>query len=296
MKSLAIKTSNAHLINYLTNELSNSSFEGAYYSIRNFKNNTNVIIHYLGKDVSYFYDFICNMLSNFVIDNYEIKILKRLLNLYYFYFNDMEKSDIIKCCNEIIRNKDYTDYDYRYEQIYIAMFDYISNNKNIYIDGFIDFRLISYYKSLTDLLDIGVKKYLIDKEYNEFISLLKAYIVLTESSCDIVHAIYNNSKISLLDENLKLIDVSNYLKLKTGFSNSLGCNLSDISFSNNDLVLNTLLSLAPKKIIVHCYTASDDEFINTLKMVFEKRLEFCSDCNICNIFSNKNSVKGAGAF
>ena len=277
MKSLAIKTSNQALIKHLYNELSVTTFNDVYYTIKNFKNYTNCIVHYIGNDVSSFYDFVCNIVTNFVMDKYEVKMLKRLLNLYYFYFNDIEKASILNVCDEIIENKDYNEYDYRYEQIYIAIFDYLSSNKNIFIDGFIDFRLIKYCKSLTDLLDIGVKKYLIDKEYNEFISLLRAYISLNESSCNIVHAIYSKNNIVLLDENLAKIDVLSTMRINNS--------LCDISFSDNDYVLNCLLSLLPKRIIVHAFDDSDDEFINTLKMIFEKRLEFCFDCNICGLFA-----------
>ena len=277
MKSLALKTSNKTLIQYLNDELSTSTFDNVYYTIKHYKNYTNCIVHYTRNDYSSFYDFICNIITNYVLENCETKILKRLLNLYYFYFNDIEKKDILNVCNEIIQNKDYNEYDYRYEQIYISLYDYISNNKNIFIDGFIDFRLINYSKSLTDLLDIGVKKYLIDKEYNEFVSLLKAYISLNESSCDIVHIIYNKNNVFLLDENLTKIDIFHNLKINM-------C-MSDISFSDNDYILNTLLSLLPKRIVAHSYDNCNDEFINTLKMIFENRLEFCSDCNICNLFS-----------
>ena len=61
--------------------------------------------------------------------------------------------------------------------------------------------------------------------------------------------------------------------------------------SDNDYILNSLLSLLPKRIILHSYDNSNDEFMDTLKMIFEKRLEFCSDCNICNLFSaTKNAI------
>ena len=283
MKSLAIKTSNENFAQYFKNEILSTPFNNVYYTTKYFKKHVNFIIHYLGNDVSSFYDFVCNMLTNFVIEKYEIKILKRLFNLYYFYFDDIEKNRILNVCSEIIQNKDYNEYDYRYEQIYIALYDYISNNKNIYIDGFINFRLISYYQSLTDLLDMGVKKYLIDKEYREFISILKVYISLNDCCSNIVHAIYNKNNIILLDENLTKIDVTKHVKINDS--------LSDISFSQNDYILNTLLSLIPKRIIVHSYDNSNNEFINTLKMIFEKRLEFCDDCNICNLFSTtKNSM------
>lgn len=61
--------------------------------------------------------------------------------------------------------------------------------------------------------------------------------------------------------------------------------LSDISFSSNDYALNTLLNLTPKKLIIHLIdNEPEDEFINTLKLIFENRYEICTDCNICSTF------------
>ena len=60
--------------------------------------------------------------------------------------------------------------------------------------------------------------------------------------------------------------------------------LSDISFSSNDYTLNTLLTLIPKKIHIHLITPHIDEFITTLKAIFEDKIIICTDCNICNLY------------
>lgn len=61
--------------------------------------------------------------------------------------------------------------------------------------------------------------------------------------------------------------------------------LSDVSFSNNDYILNTLLNLLPKKIYLHLVSPlSNLDFINTLQLIFENRIELCHDCNICNLY------------
>lgn len=72
--------------------------------------------------------------------------------------------------------------------------------------------------------------------------------------------------------------------------------LSDISFSNNDYVLNTLLNLLPHKIYLHLASSSNNlDFINTLQLIFEGRIELCDDCNICNLYKkiikNKSGIE-----
>ena len=66
--------------------------------------------------------------------------------------------------------------------------------------------------------------------------------------------------------------------------------LSDITFSSNDFALNTLLSLLPNKIEIHLIS-EEDEFINTIKLIFEDRVSLCTDCNICKTYRMLNSAK-----
>ena len=66
--------------------------------------------------------------------------------------------------------------------------------------------------------------------------------------------------------------------------------LSDISFSSNDYALNALLTLLPKKIEIHLI-GYEDEFINTLKLIFGTRISICTDCNICRTYRILNNVK-----
>ena len=79
-----------------------------------------------------------------------------------------------------------------------------------------------------------------------------------------------------LDENKNLIVVNDDIfKAKI---------LSDITFSSNDYILNSLLTLLPKKIYIHLVDNYKDEFINTLQLVFENKVNLCTECNICQLY------------
>ncbi len=130
---------------------------------------------------------------------------------------------------------------------------------------------------LDDVVDTAVNNYIIEREYNEFIELLRIYINNKESSMDLVHLIYMNGESILIDDERNIVSVDDNILNATY--------LSDISFSSNDFTLNTLLSVLPNKIIIHIID-SEDDFINTIKLVFGKRVCICNDCNICNIYKN----------
>ena len=148
--------------------------------------------------------------------------------------------------------------------IYDAFYNYLLENNKIILDGFINFRLKKYLDFLNCIIDDAVNYFIVEREYWEFISLLKVYINSEAPSMEKVHLIYNNSESVLLDENNNAININ-----KDVFNTKY---LSDITFSSNDYTLNTLLNIVPKKIYIHLSDGIYDEFINTLQLVFEDRV------------------------
>lgn len=278
MNSLCIKTNNSNTISYLLNEFKYSNLENIYFSENQFKYYKNVIIHYLGNDPLSFYSKISSILSFLVIDELEEGFLKDILLQNYFYFNSQEREKILTFCFDLFADDYSSTFDKKFQLLYNGFNGFIKNNKTIYLDGFIYFRLKSYFSLLDEVVNNAVNHYLIEKEYMEFISLLKLYINSQKSMCNIVHIIYSHAESILLDENKNIISPNEDI-FKAKY-------LSDISFSANDYTLNSLLNLIPSKIYIHLIDNTIDEFIQTLELVFENRINLCTDCNICEMYKN----------
>ncbi len=280
MKSLCIKTNNSDHLEYLLDELNSIDLENICFSCNEFKHYKNIIIHYTGKKD---FDFLCKIsstLSLFVIDVLEENIVKRILNQNYFYFSSIERDNIVTLYFDLLIEDFNLIFDKKFNSLYNSFFDFISSNKSIVLDGFINFRIKKYMEIIDDLVNEAVNNFIIEKEYQEFISLLNVYINSQPTNISEIHIIYSNTDSILLDENKNIIPTKNeYLNSKY---------LSDISFSTNDYTLNTLLTLTPKDIYIHLIDNYMDEFINTLQLIFEKRIHLCTDCNICHIY-NKTS-------
>lgn len=279
MKTICIKTNNSNLLDYLLNELKYIEIDNICFSTNKFKNYKNIIIHYKGTDVNDFIDKLSNILSFMVIDELEESFLKKLIIKNYFYFDTNEIEKILNICFDILTEDFNKIFNEKHDCLFNSFSAYLKNNKSIILDGFINFRIKDYFKILENIIDDSVNSFIIEKEYNEFISLLKLYISSQPYGCNIVHLIYSTENCTLLDENKNIIDVSDDI-----FNAKY---LSDITFSLNDYALNTLLSLLPKKIYIHLTDNYIDEFINTLCLVFENKIELCTECNICNLYRNK---------
>ena len=285
MKSICIKTTNQKTISYLLEKLKNFEFEDVYYSYKKFKIYDNIIIHFKGKNKKLFLKHVSVLLASLIIDLFEQNILKYLVKSEYFYFDTIEQKQIVNNTFDDLYNLEESIQKPadRLNILSDSFYTYLLSHHSIYLKGFITFRLKNYLEILLEQIDKSVNKYIIEKEYTEFISLLKIYIGSEPPACNLIHLIYSNNKPILLDEYKNLIDTN------TDIFNAKY--LSDISFSSNDYTLNTLLNLVPKKIYIHLIDNKADEFINTLKLIFEDRIIFCNDCSICKIYKKSPAIQ-----
>ena len=274
-KSLCIKTNNETIKNYLLENFQNLNIDNIYLSDYNFRIYNNIIIHYSGNNVRYFLEQLSEILSTSVIKFYEMKIIKNILFSNYFYFTDIEHKKILDLCEEHLQSNSSADNELKKDIVSLSFQDYFTDNKSVILDGFVKFRINNYLKTLDSIVDLCVNNFVIEREYSEFIDLLKVYINSKESASNVVHLIYNNQESTLLDEFKNIIELDTIPLVNTY--------LSDISFSSNDFALNSLLTLLPKTIHIHIIDA-EDEFINTLKLIFGNRVFICSDCNLCKMY------------
>ena len=89
----------------------------------------------------------------------------------------------------------------------------------------------------------------------------------------VIISLYFESKLSKISYTSDIPDKSKFKRV-----------ISDITFSSNDLALNTLLNLLPHKITIHLVDGFQDEFIETLKLIFQDKITICEDCDICNMY------------
>lgn len=277
--SICIKTNNDIILNYLLTNLDYIS--DISFSKKSFKMHECVIIHSLTNNIYAFYESISTLLTKTIVNFFEKKLILRFLNINYFYFSNKELKDINYLTNSII-NSDECAKTFKIDRnnsLKNCIIEYFKDNKSMILEGFVNFRIKSYINILEEYITIAVNEYIIQKEYTRLIELLKLYINTQESKISYVHLIYLEKKAFLVDEHKNLINTKNIeLELKY---------LSDISFCEKDYLLNTLLTLLPQKIYLHLI-GKEDEFINTLKQIFQKKMSVCTNCDICKLYKIKS--------
>ena len=269
MISICLKSKNLNSLNYIENYLDTETLPDIYYSCKKFKYYNNLIIHYKGTHKKQFYSTLSKILSNYFIDTYEIIFLKKQLSFDFFYFSKQEKKSIITKATSLLNSTDNT--TKKHCIIENSLKIYFAENSFCNLDGFSTFRLYQYKKLMNEILESTINDYILQKEYAAYVGVLQEYISLQIPQTKCIHLLYGVNQKMLLDE---------YGNVIINPSNSQ-VYLSDISFSSNDYILNTLLSYLPKELFIHLECV-EDNFISFLKLIYKDRFHICTDCKLCN--------------
>jgi putative sporulation protein YtxC len=164
-------------------------------------------------------------------------------------------------------------FDQRKEKMVRTVVRYLSQHRNLAVDGFVRFRLKKYHRVLVNLVEHAIDEYLLDQEYQEFIDLLKYFVLVQKSKVPMVHVIHTGKrKFQVLEADgrpLRLKEMDGVVQ-----------EMMDHSYSQEDLIVSTLLTVAPERIILH--TRHDKEnVIRTLMQIFEGRVVVCHGCPEC---------------
>ena len=148
MKSYCIKTDNKEIIEYLLNKISKIDIPNIYYCNKSFKIYENVILHYTDNNVEQFNNLVAELITEVIIKFSQIKILKRIINVNYFYFDEFERKIILENCDEFIKQEE----EKITETIFISVKEYILEHKSIVVEGVANFRINEYIKALDNIV------------------------------------------------------------------------------------------------------------------------------------------------
>lgn len=230
---------------------------------------------------------VSNALAEYIIKEYEEKLISRIINSNYCYFNAVERKDILKNAVRIVRNDDKNFFNSLFQirrrnVIFHRLIDYFESHNSVILDGFVNFRLKDYVKDLEEIVDKAVDDFLMEREYKEFIRLLKYFVDIQEPKFDTIHVLASiNSKYIMLDGNKN--EITN--ECINEFINEI----SEGEINYDDLLVSSLITFAPKKIIIHSPDEiKNKELLETIKNVFTDRVLICSNCEICIMNMVKN--------
>lgn len=157
------------------------------------------------------------------------------------------------------------------------------------IDGVVRFRARSYLASIDEALNDVVEQFLTDREYEEFVSMLRFLLDAQPPTGDIAHVYCSDDKVWLTDDCGELLRDTQVLVAAQQASD-------DGEVDAEDLAMSILITRSPHRIVIHDTTerAPWPSFSETLERVFLERVQRCEGCAHCGYSSSGSVADGTG--
>lgn len=262
------------------------------------ENKTHFIKFYSEKDdleKHFFEEFnksIAMLLYKCLLDDFFNKYIDRFITDSYFFLKNEEKTKIRDKSLIVLRDDERAlegcsiyCFNKKNDVLYKIRNIIAGDTKEINIDGFITFRMKELSRDLESIIDKVVEKYMVEKEYNEFIKLLKYFVDMEESKIDEINIMIDKEgKYTLKDKEGNDLTYSIYLDTE------------DVkyieSISIDDMLLSWLITNVPEKIRIHNIdNCNNKELIGTIKNVFENKVEICENIEIESVNKDLNKSK-----
>ncbi|MFP4662779.1 MAG: sporulation protein YtxC [Halanaerobiales bacterium] len=220
-------------------------------------------------------EYLSTMIADIVIGHLEKKFINRIIKHKYNQFSVDEQGIIqemtVDHLNESLTPDKKLGEILRREEVIRQILSYFNQNQDLNIEGFFRFRLKDYIDELKIAVEIAVDDFIIEKEYNEFIDLLRYFVNLQEPRISEANVIQNkNGSFKILDKIGNTIN-NEYLE---GYL----AEMFEDEVEHEDLLVSALINVAPVKIILHFDQPTIED---TVRKIFDARVDVCDGCKIC---------------
>lgn len=153
------------------------------------------------------------------------------------------------------------------DSVHIKVHNYIKSNDYINIDGFLKFRIKEFAKYIPTISDRAVEEFIIKKDQDEFVNVLKYFINMQQERIDYL-------KIHIVDENCIILLDKDGNRIERIEDEEIMNMVIQENLNYEDFLISTLLTLCPKKIEIldSLNNNSSKEIIETIDSIFDERV------------------------
>ncbi|MGL4850101.1 MAG: sporulation protein YtxC, partial [Clostridium sp.] len=216
--------------------------------------------------------YVSNLLYKMVIKDYKKRELFQLIKDTYFFLKQDEILEIEILIMEVLFRENKIEDDLgvfcenKINNIIEKIKECLNENNEMNINGFITFRMRSLREDIEEIIDKIIQKYMVEKEYKEFIKLLKYFVEVGESKIEKVNIIID-------DEGKYRIEDEGGLDIFSQFTKDIGNSKIGLDATIEDVIISGLITNAPKEVLViGMENCRNKEFMKTVEKVFEERL------------------------
>ncbi|MCW2276747.1 putative sporulation protein YtxC [Heliophilum fasciatum] len=224
--------------------------------------------------------FLTRLLVDWIMTEWQrLLIVEELAQYRGFFEGDEEDEAVARACQALEQgektSKNYLFYRMGYRQQMIEMIGAILQEQHqVDVDGFLRFRMQEYRMAITDAVLMAVDDLAMEKEYRDFVGLLQFFLEGQDYRIPQAHVYLDGTgHFELLDRQGASLLGEEWTATSMRIDEHVG---------NEDVLISTLVTLAPQEVIVHFIDGyRTNEAITTLQAVFGERLHYCTGCDRC---------------
>lgn len=220
---------------------------------------------------------LAKVLIPFITEDLRIHLLRDLLRSHYFYFGKEERREILARADRDLERCATG----RHLGFYRGSIERYLRARpggspvHLNLEGFYNFRMRSFQRELQQALDSAIDIHFAEKEYREFIRLLKYFLHMQQPKIELLHlSVDLRGRLQIMDRCFRRIDPLEW--------EELGAADFDEGDDYEDIFVSMLVSIAPRRIMLHQSVLSRyPRAVKSLRSIFEGRLFFCKNCAYC---------------
>lgn len=222
--------------------------------------------------------YLANILTDLLMNTVTKELMTQIIKNRYHFIAQGESRAIVKSAYSYLNNL-YEDGDisktlYRHNQILTSISQYLESDSLLYLEGFLRFRLKEYFQEMEESIEKAIDNFLVEREYLEFIKLLRYFVEIQEPRIDEVHVlIKDQDSFYLLDEEKQPIEEKQLQNVLAELHNE------NTEVDYDDLLLSALITISPRRIVIHALAKI--EIMDTIISVFRERVVICEGCELC---------------
>lgn len=219
------------------------------------------------------FNIMANFVQDMIIKFYTEDLIYERINQVLRDTNTLDKNKIAEDVYKLILDKNL--FVKEKEILNNEILDYLMESNTLIIDGYLTFRPNSFNLIIDKAIEIVMGEIQLEIEYNEFIGMLQFFVDTQPPEIDKVNVIIKEGEFKLLDSHYREID-----------NEYIATTLQDIFYDDvtkSDILLSTLIALAPSSMVIHVSNDMEKELVDILKEVFRDRAKICEGCSMCEL-------------
>jgi putative sporulation protein YtxC len=270
MQSIVIKCESNRLSDDVLSERLRSDAKGLEFLVRHDGEKKTIMLtdtSRAGKEKSRLQDSAAKLLARLVVEDEMDADIQRIVNTRYRGLISQEKDMVVKaavdCLQSVLKKGRWHHF------VYKRAMELLQTTDEVSLEGFIRFRLKEINRLYEMCVAEGYDRMAIEKEYQEFLKLLRNFVQMQTPMLEEVHVLRHGKGYLLLD--VQLCPLSHdYLSQLSGDAGVLG-------MSEEDRLISLLITLAPERVIVHGKARYSANVLETICNIFDGRVILVQD-------------------